>query len=199
MKPSVANPNTDDGYGGDRTGMMRVIGNKFLKTKEKVILISIILSLFIIMGCSLNTVEAKRGPPKEVEPVIYNGIKYTAPHEKMGYVEAFNNTTGEKLREIKVYDVKIDPNMETDVQLIFIANLSIVNGKLIVINEAGVKDEIDIEGDATPTLSSTPTPTWAATATKTSTLIPTEKAPGFEIFLAITIFLAVYAYGRKRK
>jgi hypothetical protein len=177
-----------------------MIGNKFLKTKEKVILLAIILSLFIILGCSLNTVEAKRGPPKEVEPVIYNGIKYIAPLEKMGYVEAFNNTTGEKLREIKVYDVKIDSNMEADVQWIFITNLSIVNGKLSVINEAGVKYEIDIEGpDATPTSSPTQAPTWAATATKIPTLIPTEKAPGFEIFLAISIFLAVYAYGRKRK
>lgn len=119
-------------------------GIKILKGMTALSLLLAILSFFIILGLSVNMVEAKRGPPKEVEPVIYNGINYTASHEKMGYVEAFNNTTGKKLWEIKVYDVKIDPNMEADVQWIFITNLSIVNGKLIVINEAGVIYEIDM-------------------------------------------------------
>jgi len=90
-------------------------------------------------------VEAKRLPPQEVEPVIYNGIKYTATHEKMGYVEAWDIKTGKKLWEKKVYDVKIDPYMEADVQWVFITNLSIKDGKLIVVNENGNRYEIDIE------------------------------------------------------
>lgn len=193
-------------------------GIKILKGMTALSLLLAILSFFIILGCSVNMVEAKRGPPKEVEPVIYNNINYIAPHEKMGYVEAFNNTTGKKLWEIKVYDVKIDPNMETDVQWIFITNLSIVNGKLIVINEAGIKYEVDIEGhDAPPvdpiidgTLPAAPTPRPPAEAvepikiptaspTRTSTVIPTEKASGFEAVLAITILLSLYTAGQKRK
>jgi len=126
------------------SGKMHVIKNKFFKTTEKVIFLAILS--FFILGCIVIIVKAKRSSPNEVEPVIYSGIKYTAPHEKMGYVETFNNITGEKLQEIKVYDVKIDPNMEADVQGIFITNLSVVNGKLIIINEAGIKYEIDIEG-----------------------------------------------------
>jgi len=158
-----------------------------IANKEKVILLAI-LSFFIILVCSVNMVEAKRGPPKEVEPLIYNGVKYTAPLDKMGYVEAFNNTTGEKLREIKVYDIKFDPNMEADVQDIFITNLSIVNGKLIVINEAGVTYEIDIEGhDASPT--STPSPIPATTGTRTATETPSPEESGKIMGIDIPYFV----------
>jgi hypothetical protein len=44
-----------------------------------------------------------------------------------------------------------------------------------------------------------PTEITTASPTRTSTIIPTEKAPGFEAFLAITILLALYTAGRKRK
>jgi len=110
-----------------------------------IIKILAVMFLFIFLGLQCNLVEAKRLPPQEVEPVIYNGVKYTATHEKMGYVEAWDIKTGKKLWEKKVYDVKIDPHMEADVQWVFITNLSIKDGKLIVVNEKGDRYEIDIE------------------------------------------------------
>ena len=110
-----------------------------------IIKILTVVFLFTFLCCDVNMVEAKRLPPQKVEPVIYNGVKYTATHEKMGYVEAWNIKTGEKLWEKKVYDVKIDPNIETDVQWVFITNLSIKDGKLIVVNESGDRYEIDTE------------------------------------------------------
>lgn len=44
-----------------------------------------------------------------------------------------------------------------------------------------------------------PTKSPTASPTRTPTVIPSEKAPGFEAFLAITILLAVYVSGRKRR
>jgi len=114
-----------------------------------IIKILAVVFLFIFLGLQCNMVEAKRLPPQEVEPVIYNGVKYTATHEKMGYVEAWDIKTGEKLWEKKDYDVKIDPHMEADVQWVFITNLSIKDGKLIVVNENGDRYEIDIESTDT--------------------------------------------------
>ena len=114
-----------------------------------IIKILAVVFLFIFLGLQCNMVEAKRLPPQEVEPVIYNGVKYTATHEKMGYVEAWDIKTGKKLWEKKVYDVKIDPHMEADVQWVFITNLSIKDGKLIVVNENGDRYEIDIESTDT--------------------------------------------------
>ncbi len=114
-----------------------------------IIKILAVVFIFVFLGCSANMVEAKRLPPPKVEPVIYNGVKYTATHEKMGYVQAWDIKTGKKLWEKKVYDVKIDPYMEADVQWVFITNLSIKDGKLIVVNENGDKYEIDIESTDT--------------------------------------------------
>jgi len=121
-----------------------------------IIKILAVVFIFVFLGCSVNMVEAKRLPPQKVEPVIYNGVKYTATHEKMGYVQAWDIKTGKKLWEKKVYDVKIDSYMEADVQWVFITNLSIKDGKLIVVNENGDKYEIDIEStDTTQTDSNT--------------------------------------------
>jgi len=121
-----------------------------------IIKILAVVFLFIFLGCSANMVEAKRSPPPKVEPVIYNGVKYTATHGKMGYVDAWDTKTGKKLWEKKVYDVKIDPYMEPDVQWVFITNLSIKDGKLIVVNEKGDRYELDIEStDTTQTDSNT--------------------------------------------
>ena len=121
-----------------------------------IIKILAVVFIFVFLGCSVNMVEAKRSSPQEVEPVVYNGVKYAATHEKMGYVQAWDIKTGKKLWEKKVYDVKIDPHMEADIQWVFITNLSIKDGKLIVVNENGDKYEIDIEStDTTQTDSNT--------------------------------------------
>ena len=104
-----------------------------------------VVFLFTFLCYNVNKVEAKRLPPKEVKPVIHNGIKYSATHEKMGYVEAWDIENNEKLWKKKVYAVDIDPRLEADVQWIFITSLIVDDGKLIVVNEAGNRYEIDIE------------------------------------------------------
>lgn len=104
-----------------------------------------VVFLFNFLCYNVNKVEAKRLPPKEVKPVIHNGIKYSATHEKMGYVEAWDIENNEKLWKKKVYAVDIDPRLEADVQWIFITSLIVDDGKLIVVNEAGNRYEIDIE------------------------------------------------------
>lgn len=88
---------------------------------------------------------AKRQAPKEVTPVRIQEIEYRAPHEKMGYVEAWNIKTGGKLWERKIYPVFIYPLMETDVQWIFITDLKAVNDQLIVTNELNKKYALDLK------------------------------------------------------
>ncbi|OGC07004.1 hypothetical protein A2526_06575 [candidate division WOR-1 bacterium RIFOXYD2_FULL_36_8] len=70
--------------------------------KNVLILIFIFFTLM-----TKNNVQAKIAAPKEVEPLIYNGIKFTAPHNHHGFIEAWNNDTGEKLWDLKIYDVFI--------------------------------------------------------------------------------------------
>ena len=78
---------------------------------------------------------AKRMAPAQVEQVVCEGVEYRAPNEKMGVVEAWDKAAGKLLWEKQVYDVKINPNLEKDVQEVFIKKLEIAAGKLVVTNE----------------------------------------------------------------
>lgn len=116
----------------------------------KKVLVSIALGVVCVALCS--SAEADRLAPKEVEPVIYNGVKYVAPHwgyeygwkQNGGYVQAWDIKTGKKLWEKRIYEVKYDPQLEKDVQDVFITSLSIEDGKLVVINERNKKFKIDV-------------------------------------------------------
>ena len=111
--------------------------------------------LVIAMSSSMTPYgqHAKRSAPKEVEPVVYEGIKYTAPHwvtvngKRMagGFVEAFDARTKKKLRTIKVYEIKRDPKLEKDVQDVFITSLAIEKDVLVVVNERDERFEVDLK------------------------------------------------------
>ncbi|MFA5794784.1 MAG: WG repeat-containing protein [Candidatus Brocadiia bacterium] len=99
---------------------------------------SIMVALFLTL-IFIGLAQAKRVGPKDVAPIIHNGVKYTAPHGKMGYVEAWDVSSGKKLWETKVYDVEMKPMLEKDVQMVYITSLSIEDGRLVVINENNAK------------------------------------------------------------
>ena len=88
---------------------------------------------------------AKRSAPKEIEPVIYNNIKYTAPLTHDYIVEAWDIKTNKKLWEKKIYDIKYDLSLEEDVQWVFIKSLSIENGNLLITNEKNDIYELDLK------------------------------------------------------
>ena len=93
---------------------------------------------------------AKRLPPAKVDPVIYEGIRYVAPNEdgRRGYIEAWNVGTDKKLRELTIFTILIDPNLEEDVQWVFIKALCIQDGGLIVPSERGKTYRVDINAKA---------------------------------------------------
>jgi len=70
---------------------------------------------------------AKRAAPVKVEPVIHEGIRYVAPNDdgRRAYVEAWDVETNKKLWELTVFTNRIDPQLEEDVQLIFIKTVSV--------------------------------------------------------------------------
>lgn len=108
--------------------------------------LSMLLCLLLTaMGAS--EVCAKRTGPKPVAPVVHNGVKFVAPNAsgREGKVEARNEKTGEKLWDVVVYTVKIDPNLETDVQWIFITGLAFRGNWLLVTNEKNERFKVDLK------------------------------------------------------
>lgn len=90
---------------------------------------------------------AKRLAPDPVPPVIHDGVKYLAPNDngREGIVEARKADTGEKLWEVVVSTIKIDPKMEEDVQWVFITRLELSGDKLLVTNEHGEHYALDLK------------------------------------------------------
>ena len=80
-------------------------------------------------------------------PVVHDGVKYLAPNAngREGKVEARSEKTGEKLWDAVIYTVTIDPNLEQDVQWVFITELAVRDGKLLVTNEKGERYVVDLK------------------------------------------------------
>lgn len=81
---------------------------------------------------------AKRVAPAKVDPVIYEGVRYIAPNDdgRRGYIEAWNVKANKKLWELILFTNNIDPNLEEDVQWVFIKALNIKDGRLLVTSES---------------------------------------------------------------
>ena len=96
--------------------------------------IAILLFIAALVPVAAN---AKRAQAAKVEPVIYEGVRYTAPNNDggRGYIQAWDTKTNKMLWEATVFRNFINPLLEEDVQWVFIKKLSFEDGKLIVVDE----------------------------------------------------------------
>jgi hypothetical protein len=126
----------------------RLIGVTQFPTLEgkKMKTVAIVL-LFALTAMISTDAWAKRTAPKDVKPIVHEGVKYLTPHDngREGKIIAEDEKTGKKLWEAVVYKVKIDPNLEEDVQWVFISGLELHGNKLIVSNEKGDSYAVDIK------------------------------------------------------
>ena len=88
---------------------------------------------------------AKRVPPNPVSPVVFNGIQYTADGDgRDEYVAATDASSGKMLWRVKVFHNHINFWIVGDGQLIYIANLKIVNSSLLVKDEQSRCYSVDL-------------------------------------------------------
>lgn len=83
--------------------------------------------------------------PKEVTSVIKNGIKYLAPHDQMGCVEARSEKTGQLFWRKQIYVVRYWLELEEDVQYCYITSIRLTETKMLVKNEEGFEYELDLD------------------------------------------------------
>ncbi len=105
------------------------------------------LLLFALTAMISTYAWAKRMAPKPVKPVVHDGVKYVVPLDngRVGKIIAQDEQTGKRLWETVVYKVKIDPNLEEDVQWVFVSGLAICDGKLSVTNEKKEQYTVDLK------------------------------------------------------
>jgi len=109
---------------------------------------TVLVVAVLVLALAATALWAMRENPAPVTPVVHNGVKYTAPMERMGIVVALNATSGAVLWEQKIYDVKIDPALEADIQFVYITTLAIQGNDLIVTNEVGAKYAMNLSSRA---------------------------------------------------
>lgn len=97
--------------------------------------------MFVLLDANAQEISPKRKAPSEVKSIVYKGIEYSAPTFKkgfdstMGMVFATEKATGKELWNKKVYEVKIDENLERDVQTVYIKSMKRKGNFLIIENE----------------------------------------------------------------
>ena len=91
--------------------------------------------------------SAKRIALAKVEPVIHDGIRYVTPNDDghRAYIEAWDVQTKKKLWELTVFTNRIDPRLEEGVQWVFINELNVRDGTLLVTSERGNTYQIDLK------------------------------------------------------
>ena len=111
---------------------------------RRLLYIGIVLS---ILGLSES--EAKRAAPSKVMPVKVGNVEYSAPHGKlqnqMGCIEARKVGSGELLWIRQVYVVKYDPDLEGDVQDVYIKKIKVKGNSLIITNERKSEYQLNLK------------------------------------------------------
>jgi hypothetical protein len=82
---------------------------------------------------------AKRAAPQKVEPAFTSTLKVVAPLDdgKIARIEVFDRADGRPLWSLVVFENKIDPRLEEDVQWRFIKSMKAVGDTLEITAEGG--------------------------------------------------------------
>src|SRR5205809_4808402 len=103
---------------------------------------------------------AKRTAPAQVEPVVYDGIRYVAPNDdgRRAHIEAWDVQSNKKLWDLTVFTNRIDPQLEEDVQWVFIKTLTLQDDVLIVSSENDNVYRVDLKTKAVTQSDLAPSP-----------------------------------------
>jgi outer membrane protein assembly factor BamB len=105
---------------------------------------AVFAAVLCIVGFVTGPANAKRSVPKAVEPVTVHGVTYSAPDTAMGFVVAFDASSGRELWRQRIYRVRVKPSLERDVQDVFITSLTLRGGSLVIANEHGERYALDL-------------------------------------------------------
>ncbi len=89
--------------------------------------------------------SAKRAAPAAVASVVARGLEFSAPHDTMGFVVAKGISSGKELWRVRIPGIRVNPELERDVQDVFITSLVAKEDTLIITNERGEKYALDLQ------------------------------------------------------
>lgn len=111
---------------------------------KRLLILAIAIPIFLLPA-TLSL--AKRNAPESVSSVSKDGIEYSAPSDREGFVVAKWLKTNQEIWSRQVYVIKHEYKygLEADVQTCFITLLEFGAGTLRVKNERGSEFELDLD------------------------------------------------------
>ena len=112
---------------------------------QRLLNIGIILSILCI-----SESDAKRAVPSKVMPLTVGNIEYSTPHrngshKQMGFIEARDLKSSGLIWSRQVYVVKYDPDLEGDVQDVYIKKIKVKGNSLIITNERKSEYQLNLK------------------------------------------------------
>ncbi len=102
----------------------------------------------------LPHIAVKRRAPPKVAAVTLDGVRYEqtvlprseATGQRTGYLAAYKGSSDERLWRLRVYELKVDPNLEGDVQDVYFAKMEASSDghELLIENETGGRYAVDV-------------------------------------------------------
>jgi hypothetical protein len=102
----------------------------------------------------LPPVAVKRRAPPKVAALTLDGVRYEqavlprseAAGQRTGYLAAYRGASDERLWRVRVYELKVDPRLEADVQDVYFARMeaSPDGREILVTNENGGRFAVDV-------------------------------------------------------
>ncbi len=94
----------------------------------------------------------KRVAPPKVKPVSVGKLRIEAVHwgrsrglgQNGGFIAATDTETGKEVWLLKIYDIAYDPQLEEDVQDVFIEKIRSYNGRLDITDEHSRHYTVDL-------------------------------------------------------
>jgi hypothetical protein len=99
----------------------------------------------VVLWAIPPNLSAKRVAPAPVSPVVNGNVKYSAQGDgRTGLVVASEVTTGKELWRVEISRIHLKPLLEEDNQWVFINDLKLLDGALLVRDERSRCYRVDL-------------------------------------------------------
>lgn len=115
--------------------------HRFLKSNSFLVLLTLLIPVFPY---------AKQTPPKPVAPVSGDGVTYTSSGDRFEeFVVATQTDSSKELWKAKIFSVQVKPELEKDVQAIYITKLKLASSTLYMRDESARCFQLNVKTQAT--------------------------------------------------
>jgi hypothetical protein len=101
-------------------------------------------AICLLLVYTVAPINAKRLPPRFVQPVTVSGVTFSAPGWPVGIVIATDASSSRELWRQRIYTIRYDRTLEQDAQDVFITSLKRRGNTLVITNERGERFVLDL-------------------------------------------------------